>query len=260
MRALERELGVELFARRTTGMELTDAGARFQRRASAIVNEARRGREEAQTPGAEYQGHVALALSIMPHLGMLPQALPLFRRTYPKVKLSITESLLPAAEAPLRDGRLDFYLGAAPRVRPAPGLNTQHLAKNTRVVVCRKGHPLERVRSLKALIEAEWATTTIDHDAEEDLVRLFKANGLPAPRIMLRAHSALSVQVALAQTDLLAMLPRQWTKFAMTRDVLGVIPVREEIKAPDIVLVRRPDLPLSPPAEKLVDLLLRALS
>ena len=37
---------------------------------------------------------------------------------------------------------------------------------------------------------------------------------------MLRAHSALSVQVALAQTDLLAMLPKQWMSFAMTRDVL----------------------------------------
>lgn len=259
VRALERELGVDLFARQTTGMVLTAEGVRFHRRACAIANEARRAREEVQQPGPDYEGTVSVALSIMPHLGMLPEALPVFRRTYPKVKLSITESLLPAVEGALREGSIDFYLGAAPRLKPAPGLALQHLCDNTRVVVCRKGHPLARVRSLKALAGAEWAATTIDHNAEEDLARLFGAHGLEAPRVMLRAHSALSVHVALAQTDLLAMLPKQWTSFAMTRDVLDVIPVREVLPAPAIVLVRRPDLPLSPPAEFFSDVLLRGL-
>ena len=259
VRALERELGVSLFARQTTGMVLTAEGVRFHRRACAIANEARRAVEEVQQPGPAYEGTVSVALSIMPHLGMLPEALPVFRRTYPKVKLSITESLLPAVEGALREGSIDFYLGAAPRLKPAPGLALQHLCDNTRVVVCRKGHPLARVRSLKALAGAEWAATTIDHNAEEDLARLFGGHGLDAPRVMLRAHSALSVQVALAQTDLLAMLPKQWTSFAMTRDVLDVIPVREVLPAPAIVMVRRPDLPLSPPAEFFGDVLLRGL-
>ena len=65
--------------------------------------------------------------------------------------------------------------------------------------------------------------------------------------------------VVLVQTDLLAMLPRQWMDFAMTRDLLEVIPVRERLPAPAIVLVRRPDLPLSPPAEFFCDVLLRGL-
>lgn len=56
-----------------------------------------------------------------------------------------------------------------------------------------------------------------------------------------------------------AMLPRQWMDFAMTRDLLDVIPVRERLPAPAIVLVRRPDLPLSPPAEFFCDVLLRSL-
>jgi LysR family transcriptional regulator, regulator of abg operon len=38
-----------------------------------------------------------------------------------------------------------------------------------------------------------------------------------------------------------------------------VIPVREVLPAPAIVLVRRPDLPLSPPAEFFSDVLLRGL-
>ena len=103
VRALERELGVSLFARQTTGMVLTAEGVRFHRRACAIANEARRAVEEVQQPGPAYEGTVSVALSIMPHLGMLPDALPVFRRTYPKVKLNITESLMPAVEGALRE-------------------------------------------------------------------------------------------------------------------------------------------------------------
>jgi LysR family transcriptional regulator of abg operon len=259
VRALERELGVSLFARQTTGMVLTAEGVRFHRRACVISSEARRAREEVQHPGPDYEGTVSVALSIMPHLGMLPDALPVFRNAYPKVRLNITESLMPGVEAALRDGNLDFYLGAAPSQKPAPGLAVQHLCDNTRVVVCRKGHPLARVRSLKALAGADWAGTTIDHNAEEDLARLFASHGQAAPRVMLSAHSALSVQVTLVQTDMLAMLPRQWMDFAMTRDLLDVVPVRERLPAPAIVMVRRPDLPLSPPAEFFCDVLLRGL-
>eukprot|EP01041_Mallomonas_annulata_P015091 gene15091-32019_t len=161
VRALERELGVSLFARQTTGMVLTAEGVRFHRRACVNSSEARRAREEGQQPGPDYEGTVSVALAIMPRLGMLPDTLPVFRRTYPKVKLNITESLLPAVEGALRDGSLDFYLGAAPRLKPAPGLALQHLCDNTRVVVCRKGHPLARVRSLKALVGAGLHTVEV---------------------------------------------------------------------------------------------------
>lgn len=259
VRNLERELGADLFARQTTGMVLTAEGVRFHRRACAIANEARRAREEIQQPGPDYEATVSVALSIMPHLGMLPDALPVFRRAYPKVKLTLTESLLPAVEGALRDGSLDFYLGALPRLKPAPGLAMQHLCDNTRVVVCRKGHPLSKATTLKALVDADWAATAIDHNAEDDLAGLFSAYGLSPPRVMLQAQSALSVQVALARTDLLAMLPRQWMSFGMTRDVLDVIPVCEILPAPAIVLVHRPDLPLSPPSEFFCDVLLRGL-
>jgi DNA-binding transcriptional LysR family regulator len=171
------------------------------------------------------------------------------RHAYPKVRFNITESLMPAEEGALRDGSLDFYPGAATSQNPAPGLAVQHLCDNTRMVVCRKGHPRARARSLKSLAGAERPSTTIDHNAEKDLVRLYASHGQSAPRVMLSAHSALSVQVALVRSDLLAILLRQWMDFAMTRDLHDVIPVRERLPAPAIVMVRQPDLPLSPPAE-----------
>lgn len=258
VRELERELGTPLFERDVKGMTLTRAGVAFHRRASVIVHEARRAQEEVHQHDGGGEGVVVAGLSIMPHTGLLPRALMPFRRRYPKVRLQLIEGLFPALENRLREGTVDFYIGAAPQVPPAPGLLLQKLFANHRAVFCRQGHPLARETSLQALLAAEWATPSIDYNATIDLAQLFARHGLPAPNITLQAGSALSVMVALAETDLLAMLPVQWGDFAPIAGALQRIPVQEALPAPDIVLIRRPDLPLTPAAEHLVDLMLRS--
>lgn len=258
VRALERELDAELFTRSATGMALTASGRRFHRRAATVVGEVRRARDELrQTQGAE-DGEVSVALSIAPHAGMLPSALPAFRRRYPAVRVDLVEALFPEVEHALRSGTLDFYLGAAPRIAPAPGLQVTHCFDNERVVVGRSGHPLRAARSLRALAAASWATTALDHDAEGELSRLFEAHGLPAPQVRVNARTSMSIAAVLSSTDLLAMLPVQWTRLAVVRDTLITVPVREKLPAPPIVLIRRPDLPLTPAAELFCDLLMRS--
>jgi len=257
VRGLERELGCELFNRAAQGMTLTVQGRQFHERASAVVNELRRAREELAQGLGDERGEVVAALSIMPHVGMLPRALPAFRQRYPLVQLQLIEGLFPDVEERLRTGHIDFYMGAAPRQAPAPGLKLQRLFGNVRTVVARQGHPLARVRSLKALAGADWATTAIDHKAEQDLAQLFIDQGLPPPRVQLHARTALSLIAALVSTDLLAMVPVQWEDFAATKAALQPIRVRERLPAPDVVLVTRQGLSLTPAAEHLCDLLLR---
>jgi DNA-binding transcriptional LysR family regulator len=257
IRDLERELGSPLFERDARGMVLTPMGRLFYQRASSAVNELRRGREEMEQAQGGTQGTVVAGVSIMPHLGMLPGALKPFRRRFPGVVLKLIEGLYPAIEPGLRNGTIDFYVGAMSQADPAPGLVSEVLFHNTRIVVGRKGHPLAGAKSLKELVGADWATPSLDANAAEDLTAVFARFKLPAPSIKLQAHSAMSVMVALANTDLLAMLPRQWAEFAMAQQSLQVVPVRERMAAPDIVFVRRAALPLTPAAEHLSDLMRR---
>ncbi|WP_372662171.1 LysR substrate-binding domain-containing protein, partial [Hydrogenophaga sp.] len=226
-------------------------------RASSVMNEMVRAKDELAQNQGDDQGTVVAGMSIMPHVGMLPYALPTFSARYPQVRLQLIEGLFPDLEMQLRNGSIDFYLGAAPRVAPAPGLVTEHLFENTRAVVARNGHPLAKVRNLKGLVDAQWATTLIDYNAEDDLHSLFARHKLPQPDIRLQARSALSIMVALAHSDLLALLPVQWGEFPLTRDSLTVIPVKESLPAPPIVLIQRPDLPLTPAAEFFCDVMRR---
>ena len=256
---LERELGAPLFQRHARGVVATPAGAAIVGRATAILQDLRRAREEVAQLRGETGGTVAAGLSTAAHIGLLPPALRPFRARYPAIQLQIVEGLYPTLEPMFRAGTLDFYIGPDAGSRLPAGLSREMLGPGNRVVLCRKGHPLAAARSLADLAGADWITTSVTADAADEMGRLFKAHGLPPPRLAVRSHSALTVMTCLAHSDLLAMVPRGWTGFALTHEALVPIEVAEELAAPPIVLIRRHDLPLTPAATHLLDLMRRAV-
>lgn len=255
---IERELGAPLFERHARGMTLTTTGQAFVQRASAILNEVRRAREEVEQLRGGVGGSIAMALSIASHIALLPKALGPFRTRYPLVQLRIIEGIYPVLESGLRDGSIDFYVGPEPGRPVASELLQEVLFENTRTVLGRRGHKLARAGSLADLVDAEWITTSITQNADEEMGELFRQHGLPAPRLAMQSQSALTLIVTLLSTDLLAMVPVQWMAFAPTAGSLQAIPVREALPAPPIVLIRRAGLPLTPAATVFVDLLRRA--
>ena len=260
IRSLEKDLGTTLFEREAKGMVLTAAGQLFYQRAKQVLNDLRRAKEEIEQSQGALSGTVVMGLSIMPHLGLLPKALPKFRERFSQVKIKVIEGLYPAIESGLREGQIDFYLGASPEEGVAPGLRSESVFKNTRTVIARRGHPLIHAKHLHELSQAEWATTSVSLDAENDLLELFHKYKLPQPKVMFQASSALSVMIALTHSDLIALLPVQWNDFHLTKNALEVIELKEVLPAPDIVLVTRSGLPLTPAAEYFCDLLRRELS
>ena len=255
---LERELGAPLFERNGRGLMPTATGQAFVQRASAILHEVRRAQEEVGQLGGGSSGSVTLALSIAAHTAMLPSALGPFRRLYPAVRLSIIEGIYPTVESRLRDGSIDFYIGPEPGQPLPPDLRQEVLFANTRVVVARHGHPLAAARSLAELSGAEWASTSVTLQADEEFAALFHSFGLAPPRLALQSQSALTLMVALTCSELLAMVPVQFMASGATSHLLQVIPVREVLCAPAIVLIQRAGLPLTPAAIKLADLLCNA--
>lgn len=257
---LERELGVPLFERQSKGVTVTPMGELFVRRANAVRSELRRAREEIDQVKGHTHGRVTVCLSTVPHIALLPYALPAFRARYPDVRLDISEGLFPMIEASLRSGILDCYIGPPPREAPGPELVVEQLFENTRVIFGRRGHPLGHARSLRKLVDAEWLSTSVTFKIEDELGPIFTQHGLPPPRLVLQSHSALTSIVAVAYSDLLTMLPAQWTEFPLTRDALQRIDVVEPLPAPPICIVRRAGLPLTPAGEYLCDMMRRASS
>ena len=255
---LERELGSSLFERRSTGVQLTAMGKVFLRRASTVQNELQRAREELDQMRGAVHGRLTVAMSSVPHIALLPNALRPFRRKYPDVAIEIVDAVFPTIEADLKSGRLDCYIGPVPSQLP-PELISEKLFDNTRLIIGRKGHPLARAKSIRALADAEWITTSITHKAEEEIGPLFAQHGLAPPKLVMQAHSALTFLTAVFYSDLLMMLPIQWTQSPLLRDAVAPIRVKELLAAPPICMVRRGGLPLTPAAEYFCDMIRRAV-
>ncbi|MGX1789053.1 LysR family transcriptional regulator [Bosea sp. NPDC055332] len=257
---LERELGAPLFERRARGVVATPLGEAFVARARSILTEIRRTREEVEQLRGAGTGTVTVGLSIAAHLALLPPSLRPFRTRYPDIKLHIIEGFYPTLEERLRDGTVDFYIGPDGGAQPVPQLSREVLFHNRRIVLCRAGHPLAAATSLRELVGQDWVTTSITADASDEINAFFARHGLPPPRLAVRSQSALTLLTCLANSDLLAMVPAQWERFEMTGKALSTIRVEEELTAPPLVLVQRSDLPLTPAALHLLDLMRRATS
>lgn len=254
---LERELGATLFERQSKGMTLTPTGEILRRRATSVTSEMRRIKEEIDQLRGNTQGKVTVCLSSVPHIALLPHALGAFRQRYPDVHLDVFDGLFPGTEAALKEGSVDCYFGPVP-TSVASHFVVEKLFDNTRVILCRNGHPLQNARSLKELVDAHWLGTSITPKAEDELGPLFASHGLPAPHLVMQAHSALTFVVSAVYSDVLLMLPVQWTQFELTRNMLRRIDVAEPLLAPPISLVTRAGLPLTPAAEYFCDMMRRA--
>ena len=257
IKELEKELGVALFERSAKGVELTSMGHTFLRRANAVRSELQKAKEEIDQLRGEMHGTLTVCLSSVAHLAVLPNALRPFRERFADVHLRVIDGVFPAAEPSLKDGTIDCYIGPTPDRLPLE-LQREKLFDNSRVILGRKGHPLGHARSLRELVNAEWITTSITHRAEEELGPLFAQNGLPAPRLAMRAQSSLTFLVSMAYSDLLMMVPVQWVQFPLWRDVLQQIDVKEVLPAPPICIVRRTGMPLTPAADYFCDMMRRA--
>lgn len=258
IRELEHELGAALFVRQVNGVVLTPMGDAFLRRATAIQLELQRTKDEIQQPKGIKSGTVAVGLSTAAHVALLPRALKTFVRSFPDVQLRVIEGLFPAMEAELFDGSIDFYVGPLAEDSASSEFAVEKLFDNRRIVVGRRNHPLARAKSLAELKGAKWVTTSVTISSEAELGPVFARFKLPAPAIVARTQTALSMIVMAAYSDYLAMLPEQWLDFVRTGRLLHHIDVRQELVAPSICIVRRARLPLTPAAENLCDLFRRA--
>lgn len=253
---LERELNVVLFERGKKGVSLTPMGQVFLRRVAMATGELRRAQDELDQLRGETNGSLAAGLSMAPQITLLPNALRQFRLRYPNVKLDIIDTVFPGIEPSLKDGSVDFYVGPVPE-NVSTELSVEKIFETRRVIFCRKGNPLANSTSLRELVDAEWMTTSVTHKAEDEIGPLFAQYGLPAPRLVMQAHSALTYVMALANSDMLMMLPEKWSKFPMWGNSFQAIAVTEKFSTREICIVQRTGLPLTPAAEYFCDMVRR---
>lgn len=260
IKELEQELGLVLFERNKFGMTLTRAGEVFVRRAKGIQAELARTLEEMEHLKGEDRGTITVGCSSATLIAMVPTIVNRFHVKYPNIRIKLLEGSLPMLETQIRDGLVDLYYGPVAGGFTDPALLIELLFENERMIIGRKGHPLRFALTLADLVGASWVTTPMAIDSDSEVNSVFAAAGLPSPRIVMQASSAMNLAVIVATSDLLAPVPQQWMEIIKATGAMERIPVKEVTKAPKICAVRRANTPLTPAAEFLNDLAARAAS
>jgi DNA-binding transcriptional LysR family regulator len=148
IKALERELGVALFARSSRRVELTAAGEAFLVQARASLDAAERAASEAAANG---QIRGSLTVGVIPTVTTIdvPAALGRFHRAHPAVRIRLRGGGSDEFIAAIGAGSMDVAVLGLPDSTSPTGVDTRVLARERLVAVVSADHPLAGRRRVR---------------------------------------------------------------------------------------------------------------
>jgi DNA-binding transcriptional LysR family regulator len=144
IKALEQELGVQLFRRKARGVELTDAGNTLLHASRDILARVQRAIEATQRTARGQQGQIRIgAAPTAPFNSFVPRVIRAFREAFPGVTLTLEESLSSDLFQRLRDDQIDiaFYRSAP---ADAAGLKLEPLLHEPMIMAVPKDNRLAK--------------------------------------------------------------------------------------------------------------------
>ena len=130
-----------------------------------------------------------------------------FARSWPAIKIAIVEGSRSELLEPLRDGAIDFTLGALRDPMVEPDLLQEPLFEDRPQVFARRGHPLENARpDLAALARHEFLLPPAGTPLRDLWDEGFRRVGLDPPRVTLETGSVMMIRQMLLETDRLTLL------------------------------------------------------
>ena len=251
---LEAMLGATLFTRTNRGIALTALGQRLLQRAGAILGECERAEEDVRQARGDYVGEVTFGMTTEPLIDAFAPVLMEFRARFERVAVHLRTGTSRMMISWIREGTLDFAVALVSKLTDTADLSVTPLYPSDPVIVCRRGHPKARAKSLAELVDCPWVTTRSPNLTEAPhvnrLSHLFDSHGLPAPKIVATVEGLYETLHLVGATDCLSLEASVVAKRGPFADVLTTIPVRESALQQNVCLLQRAAIPLTPAAQE----------
>lgn len=146
LKRLEGNLGVALFDRSSSPMRLTLAGERYYVYANRVRQMEQDIRQEMADLRDEVRGRIRLGVAFWRGACMLPDFFPEFHKSYPGVKLELTEGSARRMEAALLDDSIDLAIMNLPQRLNLNEdcLTTETIFEEPILLAAPSGHPAVR--------------------------------------------------------------------------------------------------------------------
>ncbi|MFM0283134.1 LysR substrate-binding domain-containing protein [Paraburkholderia sediminicola] len=252
LRELEHDLDISLVRRSVAGVELTDAGRVFHVRASLLLEEMRRAREELSFMKAGGHGHVAVAITSTVGVSILPEALETFMVRMPQATISLTEDAGSTALTKLQNGTLDFVVTHTISDDMAPEFHRQPLFLMQLVAAARPEHPQSTATSLRELQDQVWSVPSL---AIEYFKHIFISEGLVVPTRVLECESFAVTAHLLRRMTLLGLFSSTLFERELAPRGVKALPLSAQLPPLEVCIVTLRNSHLTPTAQCLMECL-----
>ncbi|MDY0749146.1 LysR family transcriptional regulator [Paucibacter sp. R3-3] len=211
LKDLETRLGAVLFERSARGLAPTPAGEIVVFHFRRVLAELRNiGPDIAASEGV-LTGSVHVGALPLGRTRILPLAIAQLLDKHPGLHVATNEGHYDALSASLRNGDLDFILGALRSCALTKELTLEPLFEDQISLIVRAGHPLARAGTgLQQLLKARWVLSRRGAPSRELFEQFFAACQLPAPAPAVETGDLAVLRALLMESDMVtAISPQQ---------------------------------------------------
>lgn len=203
IRALEDELGNQLFDRVGRRLELTAFGGEILTRARALIDEAQDLKDSGRQMRAGQAGRIRVGMGSGPGAMLMDPLLLQMATKYPRVKTEISRGGTDLLLQALRQRNLDALVVDVRSVTPSPDLQISLLREMRGAFLCRPGHPLARRRKVKfeELRAYPMASTPLSDEVARILTERYGPSAHPTECMTLRCEELHSLIEVTRRTD-----------------------------------------------------------
>ncbi|MEK8052808.1 LysR family transcriptional regulator [Ideonella sp. DXS22W] len=260
IRRLEADCGAALFEKAGRGIRLTDAGRVLLKWAQRMRFDVEDAKRELAAIGTGLTGHVRLGIVPTAAQFILPPVARQLLQEAPGVTLHTAVGLIDTLRPRLRAGELDLVVGTAGAAEP--GQVSKVLAEDMIVVAASEHHAVfqQPAVTLRDLGAHAWALQPPGAPTRDWLDNTFDRKHLPRPRVQVETTSLLALPALIVQTGLLSFISRHHLDGEQRIRGLKEVPVRGATMRRRLVVTWRENAFLSPAAQRLIELFVRAAS
>jgi DNA-binding transcriptional LysR family regulator len=205
---LERELGARVLERDRQGARLNEFGTALARHAQALESLLAQSKEEMRLRLLGIEGPLAIGITPVTAVGLVPQALELLTRETPNISVSVIEGLDNEIKSMLRSRELDLVvsrLGVGPEYTD---IEEDPLILAGWSLITRPGHRLADLPSvsIKALGDVQWVLPAGGSAFRQQMEVVFTSAGLWWPSRGISTNSILAIKAIVMNTDCVTIM------------------------------------------------------
>ena len=230
VRELEDLLELSLFERHPGGVTATSFCSTLVRHSKLAFSHIRHALDELASLDGVNSGRVCIGTLPYTRTILNPRAINRLLDEHPGLQVSTQEGTYAQLEVSLRNGDLDFIVGATRQDGSVKGLLTERLFDDRLAVIARADHPLTNVDKLKPenLSELRWVLPSRQTPARLLFNDFLRKHHLDQPVDFIETSSLTTLRGLLLESDRVALLSEHQVYYEKKYGLLSVLPIELE--------------------------------